>query len=74
MQRVTITLDDALLTAIDERVVSHGYQGRSEAVRDLLRAGLLQTGWEDDPDGACVARAGRRASLLVATLRARGQK
>ena len=55
MQRVTITLDDALLTAIDERVVSHGYQGRSEAVRDLLRAGLLQTGCEDDPDGACVA-------------------
>ena len=55
MQRVTITLDDALLTAIDERVISHGYQGRSEAVRDLLRAGLLQTGCEDDPDGACVA-------------------
>jgi predicted amidohydrolase len=26
------------------------------------------------PDGACVARAGRRASLLVSTLRARGQK
>lgn len=26
------------------------------------------------PDGACLARAGRRASLLVATLRARGQK
>ncbi|MFI8375314.1 nickel-responsive transcriptional regulator NikR [Pseudomonas helleri] len=55
MQRVTITLDDALLAAIDERVSSHGYQGRSEAVRDLLRTGLLQTHSDDDPDGACVA-------------------
>lgn len=42
MQRVTITLDDALLTAIDQRVGTHGYQGRSEAIRDLLRAGLLE--------------------------------
>ncbi|MEB0207867.1 nickel-responsive transcriptional regulator NikR [Pseudomonas sp. CCC3.1] len=54
MQRVTISLDEALLTAIDERVGTHGYQGRSEAIRDLLRAGLLG---EDggDPQAACVA-------------------
>ena len=42
MQRVTISLDDALLAAIDERVGTHGYQGRSEAISDLLRAGLLE--------------------------------
>ncbi len=54
MQRVTISLDDALLSAIDERVDAHGYQGRSEAIRDLLRAGLQE---EDvaDPQATCVA-------------------
>lgn len=54
MQRVTISLDDTLLAAIDERVGTHGYQGRSEAIRDLLRAGLLEPE-KGDPDGACVA-------------------
>lgn len=43
MQRVTITLDDELLEAIDARVRSHNYQGRSEAMRDLLRTGLLDS-------------------------------
>lgn len=41
MKRITMTLDDDLLRAIDARVSSHGYQGRSEAMRDLLRSGLL---------------------------------
>ena len=54
MQRVTISLDDALLAAIDERVGSHGYQGRSEAIRDLLRAGLLEPE-QGKPASACVA-------------------
>ena len=54
MQRVTISLDDALLTVIDERVAAHGYQGRSEAIRDLLRAGLLEQA-ADDPEAPCVA-------------------
>ena len=54
MQRVTITLDDALLTAIDPRVGTHGYQGRSEAIRDLLRAGLLEP-QNCNPQDPCVA-------------------
>lgn len=54
MQRVTITLDDALLTAIDHRVGTHGYQGRSEAIRDLLRAGLLEP-QNRNPQESCVA-------------------
>lgn len=44
MKRITMTLDDDLLSAIDARVISHGYQGRSEAMRDLLRSGLLDSG------------------------------
>jgi CopG family nickel-responsive transcriptional regulator len=54
MQRVTITLDEDLLAAIDLRVDTHGYQGRSEAVRDLLRAGLAGTE-AGDPEADCVA-------------------
>lgn len=54
MQRVTITLDEDLLAAIDQRVDAHGYQGRSEAIRDLLRAGLLEPE-AGDPAADCVA-------------------
>ncbi len=43
MQRVTITLDEELLEAVDRRVVAQGYQGRSEAIRDLLRSGLCES-------------------------------
>lgn len=55
MQRVTITLDDDLMSAIDARVATHGYQGRSEAVRDLVRAGLLESKREQEPHGSCIA-------------------
>ncbi|MFP3515367.1 nickel-responsive transcriptional regulator NikR [Pseudomonas sp. SIMBA_077] len=54
MQRVTISLDDALLTAIDQRVDAYGYQGRSEAIRDLLRAGLQEQDVADS-QASCVA-------------------
>jgi CopG family nickel-responsive transcriptional regulator len=42
MQRVTITLDDELLSEIDSMIKLRGYQNRSEALRDLARAGLKQ--------------------------------
>ncbi|AVD82838.1 nickel-responsive transcriptional regulator NikR [Pseudomonas sp. SWI6] len=42
MQRITITLDEELLDLIDRRVEVQGYQGRSEAIRDLLRSGLRE--------------------------------
>jgi CopG family nickel-responsive transcriptional regulator len=43
MQRVTITLDDDLMKELDRCAATRGYQNRSEAVRDLVRAGLQQT-------------------------------
>ena len=40
MQRVTLTLDDELLDAVDELTQERGYSSRSEAVRDLIRDAL----------------------------------
>lgn len=42
MQRVTITLDDDLMDELDKLIEERGYQNRSEAIRDLARAGLGQ--------------------------------
>ncbi|WP_054177945.1 nickel-responsive transcriptional regulator NikR [Trabulsiella odontotermitis] len=42
MQRVTITLDDDLLTTLDALSEHHGYRNRSEAIRDILRNALVQ--------------------------------
>ena len=43
MQRVTVTLDDNLMDELDKVVRERGYQNRSEAIRDLTRAGMQQT-------------------------------
>ena len=42
MQRVTVTIDDELLAAIDKVIAGCGYQNRSEAIRDLVRAGMAE--------------------------------
>ena len=55
MQRVTITLDDDLMKDLDRCVATRGYQNRSEAVRDLVRAGLRQTMPEEGGNGNCIA-------------------
>ena len=54
MQRVTITLEDELLAELDALVVRRGYQNRSEAMRDLARAGMRQLEAPVSPDAACV--------------------
>lgn len=55
MHRVTITLDDPLMAEIDRLMLARGTRNRSEAVRDLVRAGLQQAATEVEPQRACVA-------------------
>ena len=54
MQRVTITLEDDLLKDLDQLSDLRGYQSRSEAIRDLVRAALQQAIMEKGK-GNCVA-------------------
>jgi CopG family transcriptional regulator, nickel-responsive regulator len=55
MQRVTITIDQELVAGIDRFVDVCGYQGRSEAIRDLARSGLALAGEQRGIAGDCVA-------------------
>jgi CopG family transcriptional regulator, nickel-responsive regulator len=55
MQRVTITLDDELMTELDRIIAARGYQNRSEAIRDLARAGIRQEAATLGEQGDCVA-------------------
>jgi CopG family nickel-responsive transcriptional regulator len=54
MQRFTISLDDALARQFDTWIAQRGYENRSEAVRDLLRAELQQTRVAADEAPHCV--------------------
>ena len=55
MQRVTITIDDELMTELDRIIEARGYQNRSEAIRDLARAGIRQAAESLDKHRDCVA-------------------
>lgn len=55
MQRVTVTIDDELMASLDRYMEAGGHQNRSEAVRDLVRAGLLKQPKGDDGARACIA-------------------
>jgi len=55
MQRVTITIDDELDAELDRFMGAHGYANRSEAIRDLARAGLQQAAVEIGGPRPCVA-------------------
>jgi CopG family nickel-responsive transcriptional regulator len=55
MQRVTITIDDELMTELDRIIAARGYQNRSEAIRDLSRAGIRQAAAALDEQRDCVA-------------------
>ncbi len=54
MQRITITVDDDLMVDIDRIIETRGYQNRSEAIRDLARAGLAQAMQKADGSRQCV--------------------
>lgn len=58
MERITISLDEALAREFDALVEARGYQNRSEAIRDLLRQELeaaRQKAAEEGKGGHCVA-------------------
>ena len=55
MQRVTITIDDELMSELDRIIAAHGYQNRSEAIRDLARAGIREAAESLDRQRDCVA-------------------
>jgi CopG family nickel-responsive transcriptional regulator len=54
MQRITITVDDDLMHDLDRLIAKRGYQNRSEAIRDLARAGLQQAALEEADSRDCV--------------------
>ncbi|WP_213738890.1 nickel-responsive transcriptional regulator NikR [Bradyrhizobium sp. dw_411] len=55
MQRLTITIDDDLVAVVDAFIEAKGYANRSEAIRDLVRSGLEQSGNEVTRDRDCIA-------------------
>ena len=55
MQRVTVTLDDDLMKELDRMMAARGYQNRSEAIRDLARAGVRHVAEATGTGGDCVA-------------------
>jgi CopG family nickel-responsive transcriptional regulator len=55
MQRITITIDDELMEDVDRLIARRGYQNRSEALRDLARAGIAQDRQRSNQRGDCVA-------------------
>jgi CopG family nickel-responsive transcriptional regulator len=55
MERFTISLDDELARAFDAWIEARGYENRSEAVRDLIRARLEHATTAELDHGHCVA-------------------
>jgi CopG family transcriptional regulator, nickel-responsive regulator len=55
MQRATITLDDDFVAELDRVIAQRGYRNRSEAIRDLARAGIRQAAEQAGDSGNCVA-------------------
>ncbi|MBT9383577.1 nickel-responsive transcriptional regulator NikR [Pseudooceanicola sp. CBS1P-1] len=55
MQRVTVTLDDELMAELDALMRERGYANRSEAIRDMTRAGLARARVEAAPETPCIA-------------------
>ena len=54
MERMTISLDEALAGEFDQFIKQHGYRNRSEAVRDLIRLKLESERLERQQTGDCV--------------------
>jgi CopG family nickel-responsive transcriptional regulator len=50
--RFGVAMERSLLTELDQRIAAKGYENRSEALRDLVRADLVRAAWDA---GATVA-------------------
>lgn len=48
-ERVSITIEPELLQRLDEHIASRGHGNRSEAIRDLVRARLVEATAPDEP-------------------------
>ena len=46
LQRFSVSLDNDLLAKFDNYILEHGYNNRSEAVRDLIRKGFVRQEWD----------------------------
>src|SRR5262245_47065268 len=53
MQRITITIDDDLLQAVDALMKRRGYGSRSEAIRDLVRD-MVERERLEEPGADCI--------------------
>jgi CopG family transcriptional regulator, nickel-responsive regulator len=54
MHRITITIDDELMSDLDRVIETRGYQNRSEAIRDLTRAGIQQAAEDAGKGRDCI--------------------
>lgn len=55
MHRITVTLDDETAAGLDAFMQARGYANRSEAMRDLLRGALRDSGTAQRRDVPCMA-------------------
>ena len=55
VQRLTISLDDAMADEIDAFMAKNGYSNRSEAIRDLVRDALVRSNTKGVSTQNCVA-------------------
>jgi CopG family transcriptional regulator, nickel-responsive regulator len=54
MHRITITIDDELMSDLNRVIETRGYQNRSEAIRDLTRAGIQQAAEDAGKGRECI--------------------
>lgn len=55
MQRISISIDDDLLEAVDRMTERRGYASRSEAFRDIIRESTAREMAVSDTDAQCYA-------------------
>jgi CopG family nickel-responsive transcriptional regulator len=55
MQRITLSVDDDLVEALDRHMRRRRYGSRSEALRDILREAQARERQHETADGYCVA-------------------